>query len=127
MHFLAVGVDVPDAVDGGGEGLVGGFGEVELGFAQGGEGAGEGGVFDGVGGGGGLMMGWRSRSFGGVEQGSRWVVIVVDDVAGSGCREGGGCAGVTDGVLAGDDGAVFQSGGDVVGEIGDDGGQDGGA
>lgn len=48
LHFLAVRVDIPDSRDGRGEGLVGGFGELELGGSEGGEGAGEGGVFDGV-------------------------------------------------------------------------------
>lgn len=48
LHFLAVRVDVPDSRDGRGEGLVGGFGKLELGGSEGGEGAGEGGVFDGI-------------------------------------------------------------------------------
>ena len=49
---MAVGVDVPDAGDAGGEVVRGGggFGEGYVLFAEGGEGAGEVGVFDAVGG-----------------------------------------------------------------------------
>lgn len=41
-----------------------------------------------------------------------------------GFRQSGGGAGVTDGVLAGDDCAICQPGGYVMGEVGDDGWQD---
>ena len=34
-HFLAVGVDVPEALDARGEGLLGAFGEVDVGLAEG--------------------------------------------------------------------------------------------
>lgn len=43
---MAVGVYVPDSLDAGGEGGFGGFGDGDVGFAEGGEGAGEVGVFD---------------------------------------------------------------------------------
>lgn len=46
--FLAIGVDVPEALDAGGEVVFVCFGEVDVLFAEGGEGAGEVGVFDGV-------------------------------------------------------------------------------
>lgn len=95
-HLLAVGVDVPEALDAGGQGRLGGFGEVDVGLAEGGQGTGEVGVFDR-----------------GVGEG----VVVV---------EGGRLAGVADGVLARDDAAVGEAGGDVVRKVADDGGEDGG-
>lgn len=102
-HFLAVGVDVPDPGDAGREGFLCCFGEGNLGLAEDGKGVGGVGVFDG--GGVGAEM---------------WVLAV-------GGLEGGGAAGVADGVLAGDGGAVDEAGGDVVAEVADDGGEDGGA
>ena len=46
-HFLAVRVDVPEALDARGERLLGGFGEVDVGLAEGWQGAWEVSVFDG--------------------------------------------------------------------------------
>ncbi len=86
---MAVGVYVPDSLDAGGEGGFGGFGDGDVGFAEGGEGAGEVGVFD---------CGVRSVGEG--------VCGVVFGLVGEGLVQGCGFAGVADGVLAGDCGAV---------------------
>lgn len=101
-HLLAVRVDVPEALDARGEGLFGALGEVDVGLAEGREGAGEVGVLDG-----GVVVEVRER------------VGVVD-------VQRRRLARVADGVLARDDAAVREAGRDVVREVADDGGQHGG-
>lgn len=125
--LLAVGVDVPDAGDAGGEVLVSGgrFAEVEVFVAEGGEGAGEVVVFvgDGVGGVGGFVFGGCVLEVGGAAA----VAVGEEEAGASAARarlEGGSLAWVGDGVLADDDGAVGEGGGDVVGEVGVDGWDD---
>lgn len=120
--MLTVGVYVSDCIDTGGKVFVVAlfFGKGNVLFAEGGEGAGKVCVLDGVG------------AFYFI---SRVGIGVVGRVWGRGCgscgdgggslRGGGyGCrvSRVGDCVLSGDDGAVFEDGGDVVGEVCADGG-----
>ena len=93
---MAVGVDVPETFYARGEGLLGGFREVDVGLAERWQGAWEVCVFD---------RGEVCERVG-----------VVDDV------EGGGLAGMADGVLARYDASVCEAGGYVVREVADDGG-----
>lgn len=88
-----------------------GFGGCEEGWAEGREGARKGGVFNG------LVAGdvWR------VARRLRFVRRTAVDDGRGGFRQRGGCAGVADGVLTGDDGPVFEARGYVVREVGHDG------
>lgn len=116
MHFLAVRVNVPDPMDGGGEWGFMRLGGREKGWAESREGAGKGGVFDGLVIGDIRRVAWRVRFV---------CRSAVDDGRG-GFRQRCGRAGMADGVLARDDRAVFETGGYMVREVGHNGREDGG-
>ena len=101
--LLAVRVDVPEALDAGGEVFFVCLGEGDVLLAQRGERAGEVGVFDAV------------VFFNFIEGGGR---------GGKGGIQGGGVRGVGDGILACYGGAVGQADGDVVREVSVDCGED---
>ena len=100
-HFLAIRVDVPEPLNACGKRLLGRFGEVDVGLTERWQRAGKIRVFD--------------RDVVEICQGIGMVDV-------ESCR----LAGMTDGVLAGDDASVREAGGYVMREIADDGGQHGG-
>lgn len=107
--LVAIGVDVPEALDAGGELQLVRLAEVNVLDSEGGKGAWEMRRLFSVVGVGGFVFGF------GLEGGGRSRVRRRGVFRWEG--SGRGEAGVRDLVLAGDDGAVFEAGGDVVGKV----------